>query len=65
MPKKMNIANISITMMVEGAPCILNLDQESLLTVVNLSAGFSENKKLNVIKLPDDYKLEQLFKVGG
>ena len=62
---KMNIANISITMTVEGVPCILNLDQKSLLTVVNMSAGFSENKKLNVIKLPDDYKLEQLFKVNG
>ena len=56
-----NISNITITLAVDGQPCIVVADQEKLQIAINLLSELEDDGKLKVNKLnPNKYKLNPL-----
>ena len=51
---------VSLSVQINGIAYFVNLGQEELRLLVTVSTGLSENKKLNLVKAPDSYKLTTL-----
>ena len=58
----MEIGRVSMMVEVDGKPCVIVLPQERMRMLVDLAASLSDNGKLPVKKLGDEYHFET---VGG
>lgn len=54
------IGRISMLVEVDGEPCAIVLPRERMLMLVNLAASLSDNGKLPVQKLGDEYQFEDV-----
>ena len=58
-----NIGRVCIYVEINDKPCAVALPHDSLLMLVNLASSLSDNGKLPVVALPDNFKFEVLPKV--
>ena len=51
---------VSLSVQMKGIAYFVNLGQEELKLLVKMSTSLSDNKKLNLVKAPESYKLTTL-----
>ena len=51
---------VSLSVQINGVAYFVNLGQDQLKFLVSMSAGLSDNGKLNLVKALDSYKLTTL-----
>jgi len=56
----MKIEKVSLAVQIDGDVCFVSLSQANLKLLVQMSASFSKNGKINVVKASSDFKLEEL-----